>query len=274
MDYKIVLIAGFCTTLTACDLIGAGVERYQLVNNINPVLSGYGDNALTSAVAETRLLEAFAVRAGVLNTITEGEGNRERLSVSGPLPSNRSDDWYLITMAGINAVDEDCERYIDALFQLQRDLGTIGRQVGLVGTTTQALMTAFTTAAETISATGAIFGLATQGIGNVSENFLFSVEPSSLRRIITSAQQARLDYVVSHEDIYDNRPAAILGIARYFELCLPSTVEMLINDSVSRTEFRVGAEDANGTNGADEIEDADTTNGVGNNPAPALVLNN
>ncbi|MEM8588013.1 MAG: hypothetical protein AAGG65_08125 [Pseudomonadota bacterium] len=253
MKLRVLFVIAFSPLIVSCDLVDLGLDRYRLVNGVDPALSNYSANSLERAVAETALLEAFAVRAGVLEAeVVRQENNHEEIVVAGQLPGPGG-QWHLITIAGINSVDESCERYLDALVQLRRDLTTIGRNVGLVGTTTQALMTAFTTAAETISATGAIFGLATQGIANVSDNFLFSVEPSSLRRIITSAQQAHLQYVIDNPEIYTNRPSAILGVQQYFELCLPSTIEMLINDRVSTTVFEIKEEENN------------------NNPAPSII---
>lgn len=199
-----------------------------IINGPMPVLSDYGEGAAsaarTAARNESELFKAFYIRAGL------GEDWA---------PRNQDPDWLIVTLAGINAVDEQCERYLDSLFWVRRDLDTARNQIDLVGTTAATLLNVFHATADAITATAAAFGLATQGIGNASEGILFSVEPSGIRKIVERAQARYRAEVERNPGLYNSRPAAFAAIQGYLALCLPAAIEAQINESVSLTDFRV-----------------------------------
>ncbi len=233
-----------------CALLAAGCaspersqERAALSQGLLPNLSDHGapsaigaiGAALQEAENETNLLKAYAIRAGVIETPTER------------LPAPGSPDWYFITEAGMNDIGQKCEAYVDAIFQLRRDLATAKDQISLAGATTATVLGVFGAAAEAIAATAAGFGFATQGIANASENILFTVDPSGVRKLIGRQQAAYREQVRTARAAFDNRPAAVQAVQGYLATCLPSTIEMQINESVSLTDFFV-PEGATGAN--------------------------
>jgi hypothetical protein len=186
-------------------------------------LSDYQNVALTSAESETKVLLAFNQRAGLGDT----------------LPANASEDWQLVVRAGLNAIDEQCEKYIDAIFWADRDLRTAGNQINLTGATTATLLGVFGAPAAAIAATAAAFGFSTQGITNFSSGLLYEVEPSGIRKVVERSQAVYRQGVEERMTVYNSRPAAVAAIQGYLSLCLPASIETQINEAVAASDFQL-----------------------------------
>jgi hypothetical protein len=186
-------------------------------------LSDYQAVALTSAASETQVLKAFNERAGLGNA----------------LPDKTSNDWQLVVRAGLNAIDEQCEKYIDAIFWADRDLRTAANQVNLTGATTATLLGVFGASAAAIAATAAAFGFSTQGITNFSNGLLYEVEPSGIRKVVERSQAVYRQGVEERLTVYNSRPAAVAAIQGYLSLCLPASIETQINEAVAASNFKL-----------------------------------
>ena len=108
-------LIGLSVSLSACALMG---QRQQYLHGPETSLPDYKDKALGDADAETTVLQAYRQRAGLL----AGEN----------FPPEKDPAWQLIMRAGLNAIDEQCEKYIDAIFWANRDLRTAGSEINLL----------------------------------------------------------------------------------------------------------------------------------------------
>ncbi|MCB1741082.1 MAG: hypothetical protein KDK91_11980 [Gammaproteobacteria bacterium] len=179
---------------------------------------------VASASSEQKVLMAFASRAGLSR-----------------LPDKDSEDWWLIVGAGLNVVDEQCERYMGAIFWADRKLRTANAQVSLLGASTAAVMGLASVSAKAIATTAAAFGLVNQGIENYSKGLLYQIEPSAIRQLVERSQSAyRQALNERHQganDPYVTRSAAVSAIQGYLSLCLPVSIETQVNRAVSTTDF-------------------------------------
>lgn len=216
------LIVCLCLVfLSACGILVREEPKYFRGPEI--ALSDHQPVASASATSETDVLLAFVERAGL----------------QGGLPGTASDDWQLVVRAGINAIDEQCEKYIDAIFWADRGLRTAGSQINLVGATTATLMGIFSAPGGAIAATAAAFGFGTQGMTNFSNGLLYKIEPSGIRKMVKRSQSAYRDGVEERMQVYNSRPAAVAAIQGYLSLCLPASIETQINEAVAASDFNL-----------------------------------
>lgn len=213
-------LVGLSVSLSACARVR---ERSQYLRGPNPSLSDYQDVALTGAASETKVLTAYKERAGVKEE----------------LPPETSDKWQLVVRAGLNAIDEQCEKYIDAIFWADRDLRTARNQINLIGATTATLMGVFSASAEAIAATAGAFGFSTQGITNFSSGLLYEIEPSGIQKVVKRSQATYRQGVEQRMTAYNSRPAAVAAIQGYLSLCLPASIETQINEAVAASDYEL-----------------------------------
>jgi hypothetical protein len=206
-------------SLSAC----AARERVSYLRGPRTTLSDYGATAKARAASETLVLEAYAEQAGL----------------KLPLPPTPSDQWQYIVRAGINAIDEQCEKYIDVIFWADRELRTVRNEINLAGATTAALMGVFAAPADAIAATAAAFGFGNQGLANLSSGLLYEIQPSGIRKIVERSQAEYRKGVEERITVYNSRPAAVAAIQGYLCLCLPAYIETQINSAVAATNYQV-----------------------------------
>jgi hypothetical protein len=214
-------LIGLSASLSAC--AGTG-QRARYLHGPLTSLSDFENIAPSDAAAETAVLEAFRQHAGLA-----GE----------KLPAEADARWQLIVWAGLNAIDEQCEKYIDAIFWAYRDLRTVGNQINLAGATTSAILGAVGASAAAIATTAASLGFATQGITNIANGLFYKIEPSGIRKIVKRGQVAYRQGVEQRITTYDSRPKAVAAIQGYLSLCLPASIETQINEAVAARDFKV-----------------------------------
>lgn len=208
-------------SLSACARIQ---ERSTYLRGPKTSLSDYQDIALKSATSETEVLRAFSEHAGLKKN----------------LPEKTSDDWQLVVRAGMNAINEQCEKYMDSIFWADRDLRTAGDEINLAGATTATLLGVFAAPGAVIAATAAAFGFGTQGITNYSRGLFYDkVQPSGIRKIVERSQATYQQGVEERMKVYRSRPAAVAAIQGYLSLCLPASIETQINEAVAASAFEL-----------------------------------
>jgi hypothetical protein len=200
-------------------------QRQQYLHGPETSLPDYKDKALGDADAETTVLQAYRQRAGLL----AGEN----------FPPEKDPAWQLIMRAGLNAIDEQCEKYIDAIFWANRDLRTAGSEINLAGATTATMLGIVGAPAAAIATTAAAFGFATQGLTNISNGLFYKIEPSGIRKIVHRSQTVYRQGVEERLEVYNSRPAAVNAIQGYLSLCLPASIETQINEAVAASDFKL-----------------------------------
>ncbi len=208
-------------------------KHYDDLHGPESSLSAYGElesakpvNDSTSSDNEAKILLEYANRAGLgLPT--------------NVLPSAGDPRWGLVVKGGLNAIDEQCENYMQAMFWADREMRTAGDNINLLGATTGTLMGVFGGPASAIATSAAAFGLATQALSNESKGLFFEVEPSGVRRIVSRSQVAYRQGVDAKIKTYNSRPAAVEALQGYLTLCLPAHIATQINQAVDSSQFQV-----------------------------------
>jgi hypothetical protein len=231
--HKLFLAMGLSIALSACETM----KHHEDLHGPKSSLSEYGAQGVTddgsckaTICNEDNILNAYARRAGL-----QIDPTSKRFTINAT-------DWRDIVRAGFNAIDEQCENYMEAMFWADREMRTARDDINLLGSTTGTLMGVFGGPATAIATTAAVFGLATQSLTNESKGLFFDIEPSGVRRIVSRNQTAYRQAVetrINSGDVYNSRPAAVAAIQGYLTLCLPSHIATQINEAVDSSKFEI-----------------------------------
>ena len=145
-------------------------------------------------------------------------------------------EWDTVVAAGMDYADMKCERYMHALFRLNRDKKTVGAQIGLAGTAAAGILAATHAAAKAVEIVAISFGFAGATVDNLSSNLLYELDPSSVRTLVKTMQA---NYRQSVGTGYVSRPGAVNAIRSYALLCVPASIEAEVNLSVKKAQPEV-----------------------------------
>ncbi|MEO1473563.1 MAG: hypothetical protein AAFS03_06425 [Pseudomonadota bacterium] len=146
-------------------------------------------------------------------------------------PMAGSPEWRQVVDAGLLYVDQECDQYFAALFWFDRYRDSAKEGIALTGAATAAALGIAQAAANAISLTAVAFGLAGSLLDTSSNSVLFAIDPAPLR---VAAQRSQAAYRQSIERTsYTNQAAALGAVQGYLALCLPASLETLVNRSVT-----------------------------------------
>ena len=195
-------------------------RRFGYVQGLEPALDA--GEASASTTNQEGVLLSLAHRANLR-------------PANNDLANIKSQEWPTITEAGFNLVDEQCEKYIDALFWWNRYKRTTVTELSLVGAATAAILGIADASAAAIAITAAAFGLTAATVENIGNSVLYELEPSGVKTLV---DRARATYRgdVSLDEI-KSRPTAVSVIQGYLALCLPASIETRVNEAIIDTDF-------------------------------------
>ena len=207
----------FIVSVTVLTLAACAHERgrFGLLNGPGTDLDATNIQEYTTA--QNQVLENLVILAGINTT--------------GALPAYGSSDWTPVVQAGINYVDQQCRKYIDALFWWDRGRTTTRNEVNLVGTATAGTLGIIGAAAQPIALTAVAFGVTSASIDNLANSILYQVEPSGVRGIVDRTQAVYKEAIKDTQ--YKTRPGAVSAIGGYLALCLPETLEAEVNHAIA-----------------------------------------
>ncbi|MBY5399453.1 hypothetical protein HFN01_32120 [Rhizobium leguminosarum] len=146
-------------------------------------------------------------------------------------------DWYEVTRAGFEYVDEQCDAYLASLYRIRRDRDAVKAQLYSVGETSTAIL-GFTGAAQkAILITAASFGLAADLTDNASSSLLFAMDPSDVQTLVKNQANAYRAGVAAQRQNYNTSNAAMEGIRGYLNLCLPVSIEAQVRGALQGTVY-------------------------------------
>ncbi|MGV8831779.1 MAG: hypothetical protein ACOH2N_07390 [Devosia sp.] len=201
-------IFALSTILSACS-VGNNVS------GLSPVLKYADVQASTSNYAMVR--DAFIVRAGYA--------------------PNSAVDWYEVTRAGFDYIDEQCSTYLSALYDARRARDATTRQLQSLDGATSAILGFANAGSQAILITAAAFGLATQSVDNASSAMLYAMDPTDIQALLRSQSTAYRIGVSSQSASYRTGTAAMEAIRGYLNLCLPVSIEAQIRAAVQGTQY-------------------------------------
>ena len=132
-------------------------RRFGYVQGLEPALDA-GQTSASTTNQEAVLL-SLAHRANLR-------------PANNDLANIQREEWPAIAEAGFNLVDEQCEKYIDALFWWNRYKRATVTELSLVGAATAAILGIADASAAAIAITAAAFGLTTATVENIGNSVL------------------------------------------------------------------------------------------------------
>jgi hypothetical protein len=140
-------------------------------------------------------------------------------------------DWGLIVQAGMNDIDLRCDSYLAWLHDKRASREPILKQLAAMGGATAGILKATDQSALSIALAGIAFGLAADTFTNIDLRLLNGVDYTTVQSIVRGN---RADFRAKNLSIVvDNRPAAIYMLRSYLTLCMPSAIELSINNTLT-----------------------------------------
>ena len=154
--------------------------------------------------------------------------------------SLRPSEWRTFVQAGMNDIDRRCDAYLGWLDNKRRWREPILKQLHTTAATSGAIMGLTGVGAVPIAIVGTAFGFAQDTFVNVSSRLITEIDHSVVQSVVLGNQnQFRIRVA---DTPVDNRPAAIYLLRNYLRICMPFSIEMSINNTM--TVYSRGGPDA------------------------------
>jgi hypothetical protein len=204
----------FCTSACATLEESARTKaKYYLANKPDFDQADYTDFATRDAA----LVEALEQGAGVKN-LQDGQ------------------DWNPIVHEGMRYVDRRCDRFMDALFWLNRVRETSSNEIRYVGAGASALLALVKASRELLGIAPIGFGFLDQTLNNVGQGLLYNLDPATVRDLVAREQKEFKKAIEATN--YTKRQAALETVEQYAALCLPVNIETEVNRAIANSEFQ------------------------------------
>lgn len=155
------------------------------------------------------------------------------------LPSGVAEDWLQVTLAAVNDIDSECDKYLEMLTNLNKMKKAVQSEVSLLGATTAAIEGVTGASAKSIAITGSAFGLIGGSIDNGVAPLLYQLEPSAVTSLVNKMRQEARTSIISSK--INTRVESVAGIRRYLKSCLPAEIERSVNDAVLKAADKIPA---------------------------------
>jgi hypothetical protein len=204
--------------VSGCDSLDSRYQRYGIGTDLYwdglPAATQLQDTYLAYICAQAISPTARSADAAICDGLTLG-----------------SRDWGLLVQAGMNDIDLRCDGYLAWLHDKRASREPILKQLAALGGATAAILRATDVGATPIALAGIAFGLAAETFTNIDLRLLNGVDYTTVQSVVrgnrTQFRASNLSLVI------DNRPAAIYVLRNYLSICLPSSIEMSINNTVN-----------------------------------------
>ncbi|WP_147294004.1 hypothetical protein [Ciceribacter selenitireducens] len=135
-------------------------------------------------------------------------------------------DWYDVTVAGFNYVDDSCSQYFDRLFKLQRKRDAARSAISVIGQTTNAVLAVTGAAQLSMAVVAQAFGLSSSLTDIAAGTYLYQLPPAPTRQFVAKLAAAYRDGTArQRESIAASPVVAYSHIRGYLDLCLPAGIE-------------------------------------------------
>ena len=215
------IVAG-CVALAllvaGCNSLDSRYQRYGIGTDL------YWDGLPARLNSKTPTLHTFAAQA-----ISSTARSADAAICDGLTLGSR--DWGLLVQAGMNDIDLRCDGYLAWLHDKRASREPILKQLAALGGATAAILRATDVGATPIALAGIAFGLAAETFTNIDLRLLNGVDYTTVQSVVrdnrTQFRTNNLNLVI------DNRPAAIYVLRNYLSICMPSSIEMSINNTIN-----------------------------------------
>ena len=152
-----------------------------------------------------------------------------------------SSQWMIFVQTGMNDIDRRCDAYLAWLDNKKRWTGPILQEITDARNATEAIMLGTGVGAVPIAVVGAAFGFGANTFTNVTSRLVLEVNHSTVQSLVLARQNKfRMDLVsdpvTRRSAIFSNRPAAIYALRSYLRICMPFSIEMEINTTLTAVD--------------------------------------
>ena len=176
------------------------------------------------------ILDGASVSTASSNKMIFLDALRRDANVSDIAP-----DWYLVSEAGFNYVDDQCHAYFDSLFFLDRGREQIKSGLIAAGQTTAAILAVTGAAAPSLAIAAQAFGFAASATDLTAGTYLYRLPPATTQGFVEKLQLAFRDAALASRTRVTSPTAAYYLIQRYLNLCLPPHIEAEITKQIAST---------------------------------------
>jgi hypothetical protein len=141
-------------------------------------------------------------------------------------------DYYTVSEAGFNYVDDQCNAYFDTLFYLDRTRSQAKSGLAAAGATTAAILGLTNASTMSLSIVAAAFGFASTATDIVAGTYLYALPPATTQGLVVKTQTAFREAAAVNRAKIDSPSAAYYMVQRYLSLCLPPTIEAEVTKQV------------------------------------------
>ncbi|NNU40571.1 hypothetical protein G9X64_29625 [Rhizobium sophorae] len=134
-------------------------------------------------------------------------------------------NWYDVTLAGYNYVDDRCSIYFDSIFKLNRQREAAKSGISAFGQTTNAILGVTGATQLSMTVVAQAFGLASNLTDVVAGTYLYELPPATTKKFVGELARAYRDGTARQKGSIDSAPSAYGYIRGYLDLCLPATIE-------------------------------------------------
>lgn len=154
--------------------------------------------------------------------------------LAGVKTPGANEEWRPVIDAGINYTDTRCDRFMDALFWLNRARETTSRQLEYTGSAVGAALAVVEASKTAIGLTPLGFSLFDQTVNNLTTGLLYNLSPSTVRILVEKRQTA---YIQALTPSYTSRAIALRVIQGYAAICLPPAIEAEVERAINAKEY-------------------------------------
>lgn len=172
-----------------------------------PLCLGGCNGAVNLADGIAPVLHGPSVEAASLNRSAVLDGLRRDAGYGGV-----EAEWYDVTLAGFNYVDDACSAYFDRLFKLNRRKDAIRSTLSVGGQTTNAILFATKASQLSMAVVAQAFGLASSLTDIVSGTYLYQLPPATTKAFVSELSRAYRKGVDQQRSQIDT-PAESYGFA-------------------------------------------------------------
>lgn len=170
------------------------------------------------------------------------ESTDNELSVIGDLlrraalpavPAPNSPDWYLAVPAGFSYVDEKCDQYLRALYDLDRNRDRFKSALLVLDKTSSAMLGATGASIKAMQIAAQAFG-GTSGLADAFvDRYEFRNEPSIIFLTVDKLRSQYRAEIAGLRGSITSPGAVMLVLKNYLKICQPNSIEAVVNNYVA-----------------------------------------
>lgn len=215
--------------IVACSILSSGCMLDE-ARGPSPIL--VTTDIQNSTTNESQMIDSLLLRAGFF---AEDKETHEALRNR---PDIGSTNWYYLVPAGFNYIDEKCNIYMRALYDLDRNRDRFKSGLVLVDKSSNAIMGVAGASSKVMQVTAQAFGM-TNGLADVFvDRYEFKVEPTIVFLTLDKLRTKYREEIARRRDTVKSPGEALLILRNYLNICQPNSIEAVVNNYVALGEAK------------------------------------